>query len=287
MDLKKLKNVFPGSYISKVKVEGGRLISLPLGDQWLVVEKAALTDREWILVSNLLGENQTNTQSSWQSFLFAGGSLPESETSHLRLVQMTLDLKDSTVNRDFWLDSVFHLFPQVKDLFFQTDQSFYIIQSKPKSLIDDLLIAEGLIKTLEEDFKVKITAYFGQYWPLESQLLELWQEELSIFNSQNHQIKGRVGNLPTLALGYYTEFSRKNSYILSQLNQLIADDLQWFDIIDSLWKNQLNITETAKALYIHRNTLQYRIDRFQEETGLSLRKVDDLTLANIVRLTKN
>ena len=47
-------------------------------------------------------------------------------------------------------------------------------------------------------------------------------------------------------------------------------------IISALWKNQGNISSTAKDLFMHRNTLHYRLEKFFEQTGLSLKKMDDL-----------
>ncbi|NRE28611.1 Fis family transcriptional regulator, partial [Enterococcus faecalis] len=44
----------------------------------------------------------------------------------------------------------------------------------------------------------------------------------------------------------------------------------------ALWKNQGNISSTAKDLFMHRNTLHYRLEKFFEQTGLSLKKMDDL-----------
>ena len=49
--------------------------------------------------------------------------------------------------------------------------------------------------------------------------------------------------------------------------------------VTSFFENNLNVSETARKLFVHRNTLVYRLDRLQSETGLDIRKVDDaLTL---------
>ena len=44
------------------------------------------------------------------------------------------------------------------------------------------------------------------------------------------------------------------------------------DIIIELWKNFGNISSAAKQLFMHRNTLQYRIEKFDEQTGFNLKK---------------
>ncbi|MFZ5351704.1 MAG: PucR family transcriptional regulator [Bacillota bacterium] len=45
--------------------------------------------------------------------------------------------------------------------------------------------------------------------------------------------------------------------------------------IEAFFKNNLNLTDTASKLYIHRNTLLYRIDKIYKATGFDLRKFED------------
>ena len=45
--------------------------------------------------------------------------------------------------------------------------------------------------------------------------------------------------------------------------------------IRQFFANDLNISETARRLYIHRNTLVYRIEKMQKVTGLDIRKFDE------------
>ena len=45
--------------------------------------------------------------------------------------------------------------------------------------------------------------------------------------------------------------------------------------IDKFFENSLNVSETSRQLYIHRNTLVYRIDKLEKSTGLDLRCFED------------
>lgn len=45
--------------------------------------------------------------------------------------------------------------------------------------------------------------------------------------------------------------------------------------INKFFENSLNVSETSRQLYIHRNTLVYRLDKLQKGTGLDLRVFDD------------
>ena len=45
--------------------------------------------------------------------------------------------------------------------------------------------------------------------------------------------------------------------------------------IQKFFENNLNISETARQLYIHRNTLVYRLEKIQKLTGLDVRVFED------------
>jgi carbohydrate diacid regulator len=45
--------------------------------------------------------------------------------------------------------------------------------------------------------------------------------------------------------------------------------------INKFFENSLNVSETSRQLFIHRNTLVYRLDKLQKSTGLDLRVFED------------
>ena len=45
--------------------------------------------------------------------------------------------------------------------------------------------------------------------------------------------------------------------------------------INKFFENNLNVSETSRQLFIHRNTLVYRIEKLQKSTGLDIRVFDD------------
>ncbi|MCR5670027.1 MAG: helix-turn-helix domain-containing protein [Butyrivibrio sp.] len=52
-------------------------------------------------------------------------------------------------------------------------------------------------------------------------------------------------------------------------------DQETLATIDKFFENSLNVSETSRQLFIHRNTLVYRLDKLQKSTGLDLRVFDD------------
>ena len=55
----------------------------------------------------------------------------------------------------------------------------------------------------------------------------------------------------------------------------ILEDEEAMSTIAKFFENNLNISETARQLYVHRNTLVYRLERIEKAIGLDIRKFDD------------
>jgi carbohydrate diacid regulator len=52
-------------------------------------------------------------------------------------------------------------------------------------------------------------------------------------------------------------------------------DEETLTTINKFFENSLNVSETSRQLYIHRNTLVYRLDKLQKSTGLDIRVFED------------
>lgn len=68
--------------------------------------------------------------------------------------------------------------------------------------------------------------------------------------------------------------------------QDIYQDEELVATIDMFFEENLNLTDTARALFIHRNTLLYRIDKIQKITGFDLRKFSDSFIFKLAWLMK-
>ena len=55
----------------------------------------------------------------------------------------------------------------------------------------------------------------------------------------------------------------------------IFDDEEMVTTAEEFLENSLNVSETARKLYLHRNTLNYRLDKIEKSTGLDIRKITD------------
>ena len=57
--------------------------------------------------------------------------------------------------------------------------------------------------------------------------------------------------------------------------------------VEKFFENNLNVSETSRQLFIHRNTLVYRIEKLQKATGLDIRVFDDALTLKIALMVVN
>lgn len=71
-------------------------------------------------------------------------------------------------------------------------------------------------------------------------------------------------------------------------NAMEQFDEETLSTVNLFFENSLNISETARKLYVHRNTLVYRLEKIQKTTGLDVRVFDDaLTFKIALMVTKH
>lgn len=90
----------------------------------------------------------------------------------------------------------------------------------------------------------------------------------SIVSYENLGIARLIYQLPTtLCEMFLREVFKKGS--IESLDQETLFTIQKF------FENNLNVSETARKLFVHRNTLVYRLEKIKKFTGLDLREFDD------------
>ena len=74
-----------------------------------------------------------------------------------------------------------------------------------------------------------------------------------------------------------------NSRIFNRKTARLFND-EMIHTIETFFDNSLNLSETARKLYIHRNTLVYRLEKVQHAIGLDLRNFDDAVTFKMMML---
>lgn len=108
----------------------------------------------------------------------------------------------------------------------------------------------------------------------------------SIFESDNYVMRYDqlgLGRLiyqlpPTLCHMFLDEVFPKGAYEALDSETLLT--------IQKFFENNLNGSETSRQLFVHRNTLVYRLDKVQKITGLDLRSFDDAVLFKLASMVR-
>lgn len=64
----------------------------------------------------------------------------------------------------------------------------------------------------------------------------------------------------------------------------LSFDSEMMQTLEAFFAENCNVSDTAKRLYIHRNTLLYRLDKFKQETGMDVRDFDSAVLVRLAIL---
>ena len=64
-------------------------------------------------------------------------------------------------------------------------------------------------------------------------------------------------------------------------------DEETLNTLDKFFENNLNVSETSRQLFVHRNTLVYRLEKIQKSTGLDVRCFDDALTFKIAMMVVN
>ena len=149
--------------------------------------------------------------------------------------------------------------------------------------IESTISSELLIKTV-----IGIGTVLEHLWELADSYKEaqtaidvgkVFDTEKTIINYENLGIGRLIYQLPTtLCEIFLSEVFKKNS--IDSLDQ------ETLFTINKFFENNLNVSETARKLFVHRNTLVYRLEKIKKLTGLDLREFDDAITFKVALMVK-
>lgn len=227
------------------------------------------------------------------------GDIPvKAKELHLQLDahRVALLIRAYDTNDFFVHDIVESLFPtKNKDFIVSLDEKNIVLVKELKDNYDpsdvekiaktivDTINAEALIKTsigvgtVVDNIKYIAKSYKEAQVALE--VGKVFDTEKNIINYDNLGIGRLIYQLPTtLCELFLQEVFKKGS--IESLDEEIITTIQKF------FENNLNVSETSRQLFVHRNTLVYRLDKIQKLTGLDLRTFDDAIVFKVAMMVK-
>ena len=110
---------------------------------------------------------------------------------------------------------------------------------------------------------------------------EVFAQKGNVHSYREFLVLKILEDVPTSKLeGYVSEFTDPSF-------KEIFDDEEMLSTAEEFMRNDLNVSETSRNLYMHRNTLLYRLDKIQSATGLNIRSFSDaLTFRVLIAIYK-
>ncbi len=100
----------------------------------------------------------------------------------------------------------------------------------------------------------------------------------SVYSYKEYILVKMLEDLPKYKLNEYLE-------ILMDYNaREIFSDPEMTTTAEEFLENSLNVSETARKLFLHRNTLMYRLDKIEKMTGLNIRKFSDAVTFRLITM---
>ena len=153
-------------------------------------------------------------------------------------------------------------------------------------------LAASMEETLKNELRIKTVIGIGTVADHLRELAESYKEaqtaievgkvfdtEKSIMHYENLGSGRLIYQLPTtLCVIFLTEVFKKNS--IDSLDQ------ETLFTINKFFENNLNVSETSRKLFVHRNTLVYRLEKIKKLTGLDLRQFDHAIVFKVALMVR-
>ncbi len=193
-------------------------------------------------------------------------------------------------------DVIQNLFPdKSKDFVFTISETDIVLikEVRPNIESGDLeKLAFSIADTLSSEFYTKVNIGIGTVVDnvrnlavsfREAQIAlevgKVFDTDKSIISYENLGIARLIYHLPTnLCETFLKEVFKKGS--IESLDQETLFTIQKF------FENNLNVSETSRKLFVHRNTLVYRLEKIKKLTGLDLREFDHAIIFKIALMVK-
>ncbi len=253
------------------------------------------------MVSTLNNVNDTYTENSYDVYRRAlRGELTGSELEALSHEhQLPADLERCVLvfhivqtDHERAYDLLEDITPlQEKDVLIDMDRHTVVLLkdvSEDNELDELTQFAQALQETLMGETAHQMTIGIGRSCHTMEELRESYMEarraievgrifkpEESIYVYSRLILERFLMELPQDISAYY------HSLLFNRRNQRLFNEEMLYTI-DMFFKKDLNLSDTARQLYIHRNTLVYRLDKVQKQIGLDLRSFEDAVTFKIL-----
>ena len=153
-------------------------------------------------------------------------------------------------------------------------------------------LAYSIVDTLSGEFFIQSTVGIGTIVDSIKDLARSFKEAQvaievgKVFDTEKNIV--RYDNLGIARLIYQLPTTLCDMFLREVFNSGSIDSLDQETLftIQRFFENSLNVSETSRKLFVHRNTLVYRLDKIKRLTGLDLREFDDAIIFKVALMVK-
>ncbi|GAB3802981.1 PucR family transcriptional regulator [Virgibacillus kimchii] len=256
--------------------------------QWFVtdngeiigIQKNELTPKDMKLLTAFLSPYNnkmpipTKAEKYWLDLLHddSGGNIAgDTKQTPFRFVYFSI--KKNQIPAPAFKAAIHELFAEPVPILWENEHEGIMVDEL-KLQPDERISYEQIIDILMSDLNGAIHFYVGAYmddlYNVKDYYTSIIQGAKSVFAYTSKSVITYAEAVPFMLMDQ-TEGSFKQ-LLASTILKEFADEEDFLHMLQTFIGCNLNITLTAKELYMHRNTLQYRLDKFQEKTGMDVRE---------------
>lgn len=154
-------------------------------------------------------------------------------------------------------------------------------------------VAETIVDMMNTEAMLNVRVAFGTVVQELKDVSKSYKEaKMALDVGKIFYAEKKVIAYSTLGIGrliYQLPVNLCRIYIEEVFGDNIPDELdeETLTTINKFFENNLNVSETSRQLFVHRNTLVYRIEKIQKSMGLDLRNFDDALTFKIALMVVN
>ncbi|WAA12994.1 helix-turn-helix domain-containing protein [Fervidibacillus halotolerans] len=279
--LEKIKSIFRNAIIQDTPITNPTFYCFfdELSKSYIAIPKEDINHREkqlletfFILIepsNHLL--NHSAIEQQWYKFLTEGGDPPSTEGNRIRFIHFSIRDKS---NRDNFKETLKSFFQDHMTIVWLRENSGVIIEKETEEILlpDDVL---SLTEAVLSDFYFSVDFYLGRFYHVSTLLKDHFsREEQYFYLSRKILPQTHIFTFETaFPLTIVTMDGNELIPILrAEWEDLFQNDREQLETIKLYLENNLNTSLTAKKLFLHRNSLQYRIDKFVERSSIDIKE---------------
>lgn len=158
---------------------------------------------------------------------------------------------------------------------------------------DMMEIAETIVALMNSEAMLNVRVSFGTVVQELKDVSKSYKEaKMALDVGKIFYAEKSIAAYSTLGIGrliYQLPVNLCKIFIQEIFGDNVPTDLdeETLSTISKFFENNLNVSETSRQLFIHRNTLVYRVEKIQKSTGLDLRSFDDALTFKIAMMVVN